>query len=35
MACDNEHYLHSTCGYKPRQFEQEHYGHHRPPVLTA
>jgi putative transposase len=32
----NEHYLHSTLGYKPpRQFEREYYASHSPPCVAA
>jgi hypothetical protein len=33
---DNEHYLHSTLGYKaPSQCERDHHSSHRPPFLAA
>ncbi len=32
----NEHYLHSSLGYKtPNQFERDYYSHHSPPFLAA
>jgi putative transposase len=32
----NEHYLHSTLGYKPpRQFEMEYYSSHNTPFVAA
>ena len=36
MTYDNEHYLHSTLGYKPpRQFEREYYSSHSTPFVAA
>jgi putative transposase len=36
VAHDNEHYLHSSLGYKtPNQFERDYYRSHSPPFLTA
>ena len=33
---DNEHYLHSSLGYKtPRQFERDYYRSHSPPFVAA
>jgi putative transposase len=32
----NEHYLHSSLGYKtPHQFERDYYRSHSPPFLAA
>jgi transposase InsO family protein len=36
VAHYNEHYLHSSLGYKtPNQFEQDYYKSHSPPFLAA
>jgi putative transposase len=36
VAYDNEHYRHSSLGYKtPNQFERDYYSSHSPPFLAA